>query len=169
MGQLSDYLAEALKAGRDTMDLTLEGVSPEQMQMSPGGTANPISSIYVHAVRDEDDLISMIVGQPSLWATGWKEKVGGTDEIGLELNDAAKAFKLDRGTFTPYAAAVAEKSERIIRGLSDEDLEKTLDFGEMGQPSAKEVIRDYVTWHYGFHGGEISSQKGVMGLKGVPF
>ena len=170
MGGLSEYLAEALKGSRETLGLTMQGLSAEQLQAAPGGTANNITSLYVHAVKGEDDLLAMAIGKPSLWASGWREKLGGTDAMeGPVLNDGMKAYKLDIEAWAPYVAALSEYADRTVRGMSDADLDGKVDFGEFGQPSVKEVIRDYITWHYAFHSGEISSQKGVMGLQGVPF
>jgi len=169
MSQLSEYMADALKSAREATLSSLEGLTDEQIHASPGGTANPISSLFIHAVQDEDMLLAMVAGQPSLWESGWKAKIGASDELdSMTLGDGQKSFKLN-DAFHEYAAAVAERGDSIVRGLSDAQLQETVDFGEGGQPTKLEVIRDYVTWHYGFHGGEISSQKGVMGLQGIPY
>ena len=169
MSQLSEYMADALKGSRDIMNGAMDGVSAEQAAKAPGGSANSIASLYVHAVFDEDALISMAAGKESLWASGWKEKVGGSDSMGLTLDDATKAYAFDPDKFSQYAQAVADSSDATIRAFSDADLERKVDMGDFGAPSVAEIVRDFVTWHYAFHSGEVSSQKGVMGLQGIPF
>jgi hypothetical protein len=162
-------MADALKGARDTLGLAIDGCSPEHLRHEPGGTANTIASVYVHALKDEDDLMALVTGRPSLWNSGWKEKLGGTDEMGLVLDSVKGYQQLDLAAWAPYVEALGQTSDAAIRGMSDADLEKTVDMGEVGQPTAKEIIRDYITWHHAFHSGEISSQKGVLGLQGVPF
>lgn len=170
MSQLTEYLAETLKGTDDLLLDSLNDLSQEQLKQNPGGTANAIGPIFVHAITSEDALTAAITGQPTLWASEWQQKLGGTPGVADGfLNDDVKAFKLDPEAFKQYAQAVTERTNQVVRGMSDSDLERKLDMGEAGQPTVKEVVRDYMTWHSAFHHGEISTLRGQAGLQGVPF
>ncbi len=168
MSELNDYLVKSLKGAEAILAMAMDGVNEEQLRAHPGGTANPISLLYAHAVIDEDMIMNAVAGRPSLWSEGWAGKLGGSAEMGTGRLDDLKGLDVDLDRFKPYAQAASERAAEIAAKLTSEDLARNMG-PDFENQSVAEVISGYVLWHICFHTGEISSQKGVMGLQGLPF
>ena len=63
---------------RQLTSATLAGLTEEQLNWSPPGTANSIKVTLLHSVAGEDRFIQgVIMGKPTLWENqGWGARVG---------------------------------------------------------------------------------------------
>ena len=66
-----------LNTAHQTMEGTMEGVTPEMAHWMPPGRANPIGASYAHVVQSEDAIINGIFKQQApMFASQWLNKAG---------------------------------------------------------------------------------------------
>lgn len=170
-------LREQLGVARWAMESTIEGITPEQFRWQPPGTANSIADNYLHTVIGEDDTVQgLFQGKPTLASTTWAGKTGlsipppgahGSPDWDSWVRDV----EIDISAFREYAQAVYAATDEYVSGLSDDDLDRQLDFNSfgLGTQTLNWAIFVFVTSHVADHMGEIAVTKGIQGLKGMPF
>jgi hypothetical protein len=135
-------------------------------------TIDTIAHIYVHTYTSEDAVLhGMLQGKPTLYETeGWAEKTGvalpessGDDAHFPGMGDV----EIDK--LKPYAQAVIEAADAYLAGLSEEDLDRVIETGFMGEMPLAAVFSTFIIWHIDNHNGEIAALKGVQGHKGLAF
>jgi hypothetical protein len=161
-----------LKWAHDLLAMVTADLTPEQAAWVPPGRANPIAAQYAHAVCAEDGLIQLVLqGKPPLFATTWAGRTGVSDPQMQATSEWARSVSIDLPALRDYTAAVAEASHAYIRGLSDADLDRTMDltaFG-LGERTVGWMLQANVTNHIHNMAGEISALKGIQGAQGYPF
>lgn len=171
-------LKNQMKSAHELFESTFAGVTAENLQIQPGGTALPLSATYAHLVLSEDVIVhGMLQGKPSLAETSWKDKTGidkpmpsmMDPEWSKQNTEWAKTVQLDLDQVKEYVKAVYSATDEYLNSLQDTDLEKESDMGAMGKKVIVEVISDYLIGHTNSLAGEISVLKGLQGLKGYPF
>jgi hypothetical protein len=167
-----------IQATRETLDLVhqyleapIADCSPETLVHTfPGATIGSIISIYLHALESEDWCIQeLIQGKQKLVVAGkYYEKWG--------LPPAGSAEELDWTNLSvpleavqAYGKEVYAATDAWLATATDADLDKEIKWFNNQTHSAAWVIADTIHVHLPFHAGEISSLKGVMGLKGLPW
>jgi uncharacterized damage-inducible protein DinB len=130
---VGDLLIDALGRVEETMRMTLDGLSPEQLTFRPTESANSIGWLAWHLTRVEDDHISELAGRPQAWiADGWHARFsrpadandtgfGNTPEQVGSLRPESAQVLLD------YYTAVHQRSVEYVRGLSSADLDRVID------------------------------------------
>jgi uncharacterized damage-inducible protein DinB len=130
---VGDVLIDALGRVEETMRMTLDGLSPEQLTFRPTDSANSIGWLAWHLARVEDDHVSELAGRPQAWiADGWHGRFsrpadandtgfGETPEQVANLRPESAAVLLD------YYTAVHQRSVEYVRGLSSADLDRVID------------------------------------------
>lgn len=169
-------LLEGLQNAHTYMLQTMEGVTNEVASFAPGGTANPIAGTYAHLIFSEDFFTQgFLKNEKPLFETSWKNKTGISELQPTEWVEAypkwLKSVKVDIAKANEYAKAVFAETEKHVRSLSDEDLEKMVDMSSfgMGEKSVGNFIANLITGHANNIMGEVSVLKGIQGLKGYPF
>jgi uncharacterized damage-inducible protein DinB len=160
---------QVAEAHRST-DAAMAGVTDEQFNWLPPGTANPIKSALLHMVAGEDIFFQLVLqGRPPLWATGgWGERIGLTDAPGGGRGwEEACRTELSVASAMAYAEAVCTATDDYLARLTDEELDRQVDF--FGQQSPVALVLAMFVSHTAGHAGEIAAVKGVQGLQGVPF
>ena len=171
MGTVS-MLRQQLKTAHEWLEGTMEGVSQENADWQPPGTAHSIGSRYAHAVVAEDVMINVLMqGGDPMYAASWSGKSGISDPQFIASLEWARSVEVDLDQARAYAQAVYENSDAYLANLSDEDLGRVIDLSEqeMGEWPLDGFVVSLVIGHVHDIMGEISALKGVQGLKGYPF
>lgn len=159
----------AITHAHSWFDGTCADLTAEQASFVPGGTAHPISEIVTHVLQSEDMIVnSMIQGQPSVWESGgWGEKLG-LPNVAQHTQEQAKSFTADLAALQPYKEAVYASVQSFAEGLTEEELDREIQFGEMKMRVA-DALTNALLGNTLAHTGEISALKGVQGATGYPF
>src|SRR5690606_12905671 len=135
-----------------------------------GSTIGSIASIYVHALDSEDWAIQQLIqNKPKLIDSGkWYERWGlPAPSSGIEVDWTTANVPL--AEMRAYGKEVYAATDAWLNGATDADLDQQIDWHSGQKKSAGWVLADVIHVHLPFHAGEISSLKGLMGLKGLPW
>ncbi len=137
---------------------------------TPGSTVGSAASCYAHAVSAEDLIVhGMFQGKPSVFESGgWGAKLGIAPAGNMQSPEWAAGLRLDVPKFQEYAKAVYAATDAFLAGLTDADLQRTVQ-GPMGPQPLEAAIAGLLATHYLHHVGEVSALIGVQGHKGLPF
>ena len=168
----ADVLRQQFKFNHDWLEGTMEGVDERVAHWGPPANATPVGAHYVHAAIAEDYFINgMIKGGAPLLASTFEGKLGISEMQPMEgrWDEWARRVKVDVPAARAYAQAVYAATDDFLASADDEALNKPVDmsFAGMGQQTALFLI-NIVLNHTATHTGEISSVKGLQGLKGYP-
>lgn len=169
---------DAIQATRETLGLaheileaTIGDCEPETLLRTfPGSTIGSIISIYMHAVSSEDWAIQeLIQGKAKVFVTDkWSEK--------WSLPPLPQGDDIDWATANvplaevqKYAQAVYAATDAWLGTVTDASLDQQIDWFNGQKKTAAWVIAETTLTHVPLHAGEISSLKGLMGLKGLPW
>lgn len=170
--ELNEVHLEHIKWGHEFFQLVTKDVTPEQTQWQPPGTANPLAAVLAHAVVTEDAAVQiLLMGDEPLYESDWEGRTGISD---LELRitpEWANRVEVDLDSFMEYTQAVFARSEKVLAGLTAEDLEREIDLTEMGMgfKTAHQVLAELIVSHLNNMIGEIAVLKGLQGAQGYPF
>ncbi|HEX6553667.1 MAG TPA: DinB family protein [Ktedonobacteraceae bacterium] len=171
MNNATTLLREQIQQAHGFLNTVMEGVTSEQAQWVPPGTANPLAATYVHAIASEDLAINVVLkGDAPLYATTWAGKTGISDVQPLTTAEWARHVQVDLPTAQNYARAVHEATDAYLATLMDDDLSRVLDltsFG-LGQMTIGTLLNRMVLGHIDNMCGEIAVLKGLQGAKGYP-
>ena len=165
MGESIQYLSSLFKSM--TADM-----SDEEFHWQPPGTAHSVAATYAHAALATDwQLHSVLQGGQPKYEGDWAGKNGVNIVQPQQTAEWAKNVRVDRERFGPYAEAVFAAMLSYCAGLSDEDMERTIDMSKMGfgEPTVGWFMSHLVVIHLSQLAGEISAIKGSQGLEGYGF
>jgi len=167
-------LRQQLAGYHQILEQTMDDCPADALDRTlPGATIGTIASVYAHTVFSEDHILhGMLQGKPPLYgAHGWASRTNvampAGEELSLEWSRAAK--KMDLPAFREYAKAVYAATDAYVAGLSESDLDRTVDTGFVGVQSVAFILSNVLAWHAAEHNGELAALKGAFGLKGLPF
>lgn len=144
----------------------LADIPDDLVNKKQAGTVSPIGQTLCHAVISMDSFVNaMAQGKPTRYASGgWAAKTGGPAE-GSHFDPAVN---LNLGVFKDYLAAIYADVESFLKDASDEALDKEIDT-PLGKMPAIAVVGALGLAHMAEHLGDVSTIKGINGLKGLPF
>ena len=150
---------------------TVEGMTDEQFNFQPGGSAYSAGSNYLRHVAELDGTISAkLTGNAPLLAGTFSGSIGPVAPPQGDKSEWAKSTTFDMAAVREYGNAVYQATDDYLAGLSDSDLDSTVDLSDWGRgEQPKTFLLDLFILDCGAHTGEISAIKGVQGLKGYPF
>ena len=161
-----------LARNREVMESTMADVENEHAQWAPPGKALPLGALYVHVLTSEDFFIqSLLKGGEPLWASSWKGNMGLSEPRpprGEPWDDWARRVRMDMPKLREYAKAVFAATDAHLDSLSETDLAKEIEFFGRKMTLIAFFLGVMCT-HCANHTGEISTLKGLQGLKGYPF
>lgn len=161
-----------LARNREVMESTMADVGNEHAEWAPPGKALPLGALYVHVLTSEDFFIqSLLKGGTPMWDSSWKANMGLSEPRparGQPWEDWARRVRIDMPKLREYAKAVFAATDAHVDSLSDADLDKEVEFFGRKMPVAGLLLGVMCT-HIANHTGEISTLKGLQGLKGYPF
>jgi hypothetical protein len=158
------------KKAWEWLETTISGITEEQANWQPTGTANPIGANYAHLMITADAGFNtqLLCGMP-LMATKFKGQIGLS-----EMPHAAGGWhdwsrlRVDWARLRDYGNAVRECMESHVKSLTPEDLERRVDMSAHGLGIWKglDIVDLHGQHHVRIHGGEIACLKGLQGDQG---
>ncbi|MEO8456626.1 MAG: DinB family protein [Chloroflexota bacterium] len=171
----ADLLKKQIGLSRMVFDGTIADISEDQCAKIPGGNAHSIGASVAHAVMSEDFVLNGMVrgGQP-LMMTTFAGKTGVSEPPPPPGDEAASLAWANRVTvdvpaLKDYAKAVYASTDEYLSSLSDADLDKEIEFPQLGKQSLASMITLFAIVHPSNHIGEVAALKGMGGAKGYPF
>ncbi|MEZ4708804.1 MAG: DinB family protein [Caldilineaceae bacterium] len=151
------------------MEGTMAGVTEDVAHYAPGGKTNPIAGHLAHVLTGVDFfIIGSAAGKAPLMASTFAGKTG-ISEMPPQGGDSTSwlnSVRIEGEAVHAYAKAVFAAVDDYLSTLSDDDLGREIEF-PFGKYS--------VGWAFNImllntlcHTGEISTIKGLQGLKGYP-
>ena len=161
-----------LGRSREVLEGILADVQSEHVHWLPPGKALPIGALYVHVLTAEDFFIQgLLKGGTPLWDSTWKGKMGLSEPRpprGEPWENWARRVRIDLPTLREYAKAVFAATDAYVDSLSEPEFAREVEFFGRKMPLAAFCLGVMCT-HSANHAGEISTLKGLQGLKGYPF
>jgi hypothetical protein len=129
----AELLADALGRIREVVHEAVDGLTPDQLEYRPQPAANSIAWLIWHLARVLDDQFVAAAGGEQVWLRdGWVRR------FGLPFDDAAHGYGqgpdevaavrvASSDLLTGYCDAVCEQSLRIVRAITDADLDAIVD------------------------------------------
>ncbi|GIJ44926.1 hypothetical protein Val02_18120 [Virgisporangium aliadipatigenens] len=111
----------------------VEGLSAEQLRRAPGTGANPVGWIVWHLTRVQDHHVSELAGTGQVWVEdGWAGRFGLAADpddhgYGHTPEQVAAVRPESWRALVDYHAAVLERTEKFVRGLGPDDLDRVVD------------------------------------------
>jgi len=111
----------------------VDGLTADQLRWAPGAGSNPIGWLVWHLTRIQDHHVSELLGADQVWVTGgWAERFGLEPDPhntgyghGPEHLDTVRPESPD--ALVDYYAAVAARTDDLLRSLKPEDLDRIVD------------------------------------------
>jgi hypothetical protein len=162
------YLKKQIKSMRWIQDAVIKSLVDEQLLEKPPGTVSPIGVIWLHMINGEDNFVSTITGEESLWKSdGWDERFGlvkapnmGGDWSGFQETN------LNVDTLRAYTEAVRDRTQTCLDNTTKDTLDETVKFYSDNDPKGNVWV--LLVTHTLIHCGEIAALIGVQGGKGLP-
>ncbi|MDR3577507.1 MAG: DinB family protein [Anaerolineaceae bacterium] len=165
-----EFIRQAIADTHAQVDDSMTGMTEEQFNSVPAGTANPISAVFLHCLNSEDFFIQKVIqDQPRLWeAQGWGEKTDVTETPGYGGNwEAFKHRTLALQPVLDYQKVVRAATDTYLSKVTPAELERIAKFPGGDRSVAKMLI--LLITHTLCHAGEIAVLKGIQGVKGLPY
>jgi uncharacterized damage-inducible protein DinB len=117
---------------RQLVDAAVQGWDDDQLAARPNGTANSVAWLVWHLTRIQDDHIAGAAGTDQCWhADGWADRFGldlDPDDTGYgHGSDQVAMVRASGALLRGYHAAVADRTDQFVRGLSAADLDRVVD------------------------------------------
>ena len=150
---------------------TLDGVTEEvQSYVPPGGRVSPIAGQIGHIVTGLDFFIlNGVGGKPPLLTSEFadKEVLSEPPPTSGDWVEWGARLVINGAAMHSYVNAVFEAIDNMLAEMDDSDLEREVDFGEMGTYTVEWALNTMLLNTFS-HTGEIAVIKGLQGLKGYP-
>jgi hypothetical protein len=172
-----ELLRRIVRDARQVLDGTMADVTQAQVDYLPPGIANPLGATYAHVVCSEDMVVQGMFRQAApLFASTWVERTGLSEPMPMPGPDWpnyrtwTRRVKVDLAALRGYAQAVAAETDAWLGGLSDAELDRSMDLtgAGLGQHTWGSAIALLVANHLGTETGEIAVLKGIQGARGYP-
>jgi hypothetical protein len=164
-----EWLQGEIAEGHVMLDQILDGLTDEVAHWEPGGTTNNIAQLISHMVSGQDRAVNVAIkgGTSVMDAGGWAAKTGIPQERGAIWT---KGWRLNLDAFREYRAEVNDSVKRFFATAKPSDFEGEAQWGPPGNMRPKLwILHTPATAHVRFHSGEVSTIKGLQGLKGLPY
>lgn len=141
-------------------------MTSEQLHWAPPGVANPISSLILHAVGFQDQIVHRTAqGKPPIWDSGnWQQKLG-APPVGRQDLEGGRKLKLDINLVKQYTNEVLAATDAYLATLKPADLDRMV-AGFRGEAPLGNMVSAALVVHFADHMGEMSALKGCQGGKG---
>ncbi|MDA8216665.1 MAG: DinB family protein [Dehalococcoidales bacterium] len=127
-----DLLIDGYGRTHEVMKRALNGMTRDDLDQQPHPDTNSMGWLAWHLSRLQDDHIASLMGEQQLWISEqWHAKFGRPADpkdvgFGHSPADVAAFRSPDAQTLLAYYEAVLERTNRYIRSLSAEDLDREL-------------------------------------------
>jgi uncharacterized damage-inducible protein DinB len=124
-------LLDAFDRIRRLVGSVVEGLDEDELAARPNRRANSIAWLVWHLTRIQDDHVADAAGTDQVWTTGWSDRFGldlAPDDTGYgHSSDDVAAVRASADLLRGYHAAVADRTDEFVRGLSAADLDRVVD------------------------------------------
>jgi len=162
-----EFIRAEAGEGQRMLDIALTDLTDEVANWQPPGTANSIGQLLAHVVTGQDRVVNAVLtgGEAALQAGGWAAKTGIPEDRGAIWT---KGWQLRVEPFREYREQVRAGLEKYLATINLDSLEQEFPWAGRTQ-SGWWMVRTIFINHILGHAGEISTLKGLQGLKGLPF
>jgi len=128
-----DILIDAFGRLPDEVHRAVHGLTPEQLRVQPADGANSIGWLVWHLTRVQDGHLAELLDEEQIYLTGnWAPRFGlkgdpADSGYGHTPGQVAAVRPESAQVLIDYYAAVHERTVAYLRGLSDADLDRTVD------------------------------------------
>jgi hypothetical protein len=159
------FARKALEQSFGLFNVVADGMTTEQYNWKPEGTANVIARSHVHAMSSVDFFITgTLQGAPMTWPTFAQAN-------GLPANPTeiwGHTGDIDLAAMKEYQAQVQRSALEYVGSMNDADFDREVETPFFGKKTAAFLI-GLTCVHVVGHAGDIAAIKGLQGLKGLPF
>lgn len=150
----------------DALKRAVEGLTTEELRAQPAGPgSNPIGWLIWHLARSRDNITANLAGTEAVWdSQGWAAKFGMEGDIPRFMPDNVNTFDPKSfETIMGYFDTVAAKTAEIVRGLSEQDLDRLVQPMIEGRPAMPVASRLAVILNDNIqHIGQIAYLRGLI-------
>lgn len=128
-----ELFEDAARRPLEVAEHVLDGIHPDVLHASPGGTANPIAWLVWHAARQQDAQVATLAGTAEVWtAQGWGERFDldvpdSAMGFGDRPEDVARIRVASPDLLRDYLDAVVERTVAYVHGLTDAQFDDVVD------------------------------------------
>jgi hypothetical protein len=159
------YARKSLEQSFWLFNVIADGMTDEQYNWKPEGTANSIAKSHVHAMSSVDFFINgTLKCSPLEWPPF-------ASAHGLPANPAdiwACTTPVSLSAMKEYTASVQKAVLEYVDSLKGEDFDREVETPFFGKKNVAFMV-GLAAVHTMGHGGDMSAVKGLQGLKGLPF
>jgi hypothetical protein len=131
--EIDELLAELYGRIPAHVRAAVDGLDAETLAASPAPGANPVGWIVWHLTRVQDHHVAELLGEEQVWVSGdWARRFG----IEPDAHDTGYGHRRDQvaairpdgpEVLVDYYAAVARRTEDLLRRLTPADLDRVVD------------------------------------------
>jgi hypothetical protein len=166
--ELVDFIRAQAESALTMIEHSMNDLTDEVIHYEPGGTSNTIAQLLAHMVTGQDLLIQDKIrgGGKTLHESGWAQKSGVPADRSLIWQ--RDAWRMDLPGFDAYVRAVLANSRQYIESLTPAMLDEEHAWIRGPEQPVYRLMQTIFINHALGHCGEISTLKGIQGLKGLP-
>lgn len=166
-------LREQLKSAHETLEATMSDVTNESAHFNDTNKAIPVGAAYAHAVIGEDVVVATMLAHTAP-LSAYNSNTGLSTPMPSSQNwdkheQWTKTVKIDLPKLKAFAEQVYKATDAYVATLKEEDLARVIDVPGMGKLTLVFILNNFIILHAANLTGEISSVKGLQGLKGYPW
>jgi hypothetical protein len=159
------YAKKSLEQAFGLFNVITDGLTDEQYNWKPEGTANTIAKSHVHAMSSVDFFITATLAGGEM---AWKPLAERSKLPANPTEIWAHAGPIPFAPIKEYGLTVQKAALDYVSTLTDADLDREVETPFFGKKNAAFLI-SLSGVHVMGHGGDIAAVKGLQGLKGLPF
>ena len=159
------YAKQGLERTFSLFNNIADGMTPEQYNWHPAGTANSIARSHVHAMTSVDFFISGTLAGAEM---GWKTFAAANGLPANPMEIWSFTGQVPLAAMKAYSQGVQKAAIDYVASLKDADLDREVETSFFGKQTAAFMI-GLAGIHAMGHAGDMSAVKGLQGLKGLPF
>jgi energy-coupling factor transporter ATP-binding protein EcfA2 len=166
--ELVDFVRGQAESAIVMIEHSMNDLTDEVVHYEAGGTSNTIAQLLAHLVTGQDLLIQDKIrgGGTTLHDSGWAEKTGVPADRTLIWQRAA--WRMNLPGFEEYVRAVLANSRAYLASLTPAVLDEKHAWVRGPEQPVYRLMQTIFINHALGHCGEISTLKGIQGLKGLP-
>jgi DinB family protein len=142
-----------------------DGMTPEEYNWNPAGTANSVAKSHVHAMTSVDFFIN---GTLACAEMSWKAFAAANGLPGNPMEIWGFGGDISLDAMKEYSRGVQKAALDYVASLTDADLDREVETPFFGKQTAAFMV-GLAGIHAMGHAGDMSAVKGLQGLKGLPF
>ena len=159
------YVQGQLEQAFGLLETVTNGLTDEQYNAAPGGTANAPAKSHIHALTSIDFFVTrMIRGADLAWPAF--AATHGLPANPMEIWGYVGTVPL--AAVSDYAATVKHGVMDYAGTLGDAEFDREVETQFFGKKTVAWILQLGIA-HVAGHAGDIAGVKGVQGLKGLPF